>query len=130
MAAAKAASAICCSIRRCIGSSSTPDERVEADAIGGYLHYLRRIARNRGPETATSVYFDPAWYLRRYPAVARGDRRRRVALRAASLSVQRHARREFDPLPEFSEAYYLERYKDVAAAVEANVTGATATIIS
>src|SRR5271165_5640198 len=45
------------------------DEREKADAIGGYQHYLRRTWERR-PETVTSHYFDPVWYLHRYPAVA------------------------------------------------------------
>ncbi len=45
------------------------DGRVEADAVGGYLHYLPRIWERR-TETATSHHFDPIWYLRHYPAVA------------------------------------------------------------
>src|SRR5271169_428619 len=44
-------------------------EREKADAVGGYKHYLRHLWAHR-PETATSQYFDPVWYLRRYPAVA------------------------------------------------------------
>jgi GT2 family glycosyltransferase len=93
------------------------DERAKADALGGYHHYLRRI-RQRQVETVTSPYFDPVWYLQRYPAVA-------DAIASGTWQCALHhylangTPTEFDPLPEFSEAYYLDRYKDVTAAVEA-----------
>src|SRR5271166_844990 len=93
------------------------DERAKADAVGGYLHYVRRLWE-RLPETVTSHYFDPLWYLRRYPAVAEA-----IATGTWRCALHHYltndAPTEFDPLPEFSEAYYLDRFKDVAAAVEA-----------
>jgi glycosyltransferase involved in cell wall biosynthesis len=92
------------------------DERAAVDQLGGYLHYLRRIANCRS-EVPTTTYFDPRWYLHRYPAVAQ-------AIAAGKWGSALHhyltndTPGEFDPLPEFSESYYLGRYKDVAAAVE------------
>ncbi len=94
-----------------------PDERAAADTLGGYLHFLRRIRDSR-PEIATSTYFDPAWYLQRYPVVAEAIAAGRW-LCALHHYLTNDAPAEFDPLPDFSEAYYLDRYKDVAAAVEA-----------
>jgi GT2 family glycosyltransferase len=93
------------------------DERAAADAVGGYQHYLRGLRECR-PETAVSHYFDPIWYLRRYPVVAE-----EIAagqwLCALHHYLTNDTPTEFDPLPEYSEAYYLDRYKDVAASVEA-----------
>jgi GT2 family glycosyltransferase len=89
----------------------------EADALGTFLHYLRCIAAGR-PEPRTSQYFDPAWYLRQYPAVGEA-----IAAGAWSCALHHYLCNDtpaaFDPLPEFSESYYLGRYKDIAAAVEA-----------
>ena len=84
-----------------------------ADTGGPYEHYLRRLAQPR-PEIRTSDYFDPIWYLRRYPEIAGGAWRG-----ALHHYLTNDTPTEFDPLPEFSEAYYLERYEDVAAAVAA-----------
>jgi glycosyltransferase involved in cell wall biosynthesis len=92
-------------------------ERENADAAGGYLHYLPCIWQRR-TEVVTSCYFDPIWYLQRYPAVA-------DAIAAGEWRCALHhyltntTPTGFDPLPEFSETYYLGRYQDVAAAVEA-----------
>jgi Glycosyl transferase family 2 len=100
--------------RACLGA----DERVGADAVGGYLHYLPRMWERRA-ETATSHHFDPIWYLRHYPTVAEA-----IAAGPWLCALHHYLANDtptaFDPLPEFSEAYYLNRYKDVAAAVEAN----------
>jgi GT2 family glycosyltransferase len=89
------------------------EERAEADLIGSYQHYLARIVQ-RWPEIRTSHCFDPLWYLGRYPAVAEDDWR--CALHHYLNNATPTA---FDPLPEFSEEYYLKRNQDVAAAVEA-----------
>jgi glycosyltransferase involved in cell wall biosynthesis len=92
------------------------DERAAVDQLGGYLHYLRRIAECRS-EVPTTTYFDPRWYLRRYPAVAQAIAAGKWAS-ALHHYLTNDTPCEFDPLPEFSESYYLERYKDVAAAVQ------------
>ena len=92
-------------------------EMAEADALGTFLHYLRRIATNM-PEIRTSPYFDPIWYVHRYQAVSE-------AIAAGQWSCALHhylcnnTPAAFDPLPEFSETHYLARYKDIEAAVEA-----------
>ena len=94
-------------------------ERVNVDAIGPYQHYLRQIGNGR-PETATTCYFDPAWYRKQYPdvdqAIGAG-----VWLSALHHYLCNGTPTEFDPLPEFSETFYLQRYKDVAEAVAAGV---------
>jgi hypothetical protein len=94
-----------------------PHERQLADAVGGYLHYLACIWQRR-PEVVTSCYFDPAWYLRHYPAVAEAIAAGRW-LCALHHYLANDAPVAFDPLPDFSETYSLDRYRDVAAAVGA-----------
>ena len=69
-------------------------------------------------DVVTSHYFDPIWYLRRYPAVAEAIAGGRW-LCALHHYLTNETPTEFDPLADFSEAYYLGRHKDVAAAVEA-----------
>jgi O-antigen biosynthesis protein len=91
-------------------------ERAKADAIGGYGHYLLHIWAHQA-EVVASHYFDPLWYLRRYPEVADAIAAGRW-LSATHHYLINETPFEFDPLAEFSEEYYLERYKDVAAAVE------------
>lgn len=89
----------------------------QADAIGPFRHCLERIAA-AGPELSTSAYFDPSWYLERYPEVVQAvaDGQWQSALHHY---LGNDIPTEFDPLPEFSEAYYLERHPDIAAAVAA-----------
>jgi hypothetical protein len=94
-------------------SQFAPDARTEVDAVGCYQHYLARIVQ-RLPEIRTSYCFDPVWYVRRYPAVA--EPKWQCALHHY---LTNSTPTEFDPLPEFSEVYYLQRNQDVAAAVEA-----------
>ena len=91
----------------------------EADAarqLGAYRHFLLRIAAGQ-PAPRTSVYFDPDWYHRCYPAIS-------AQIGATWLCALHHyltnaTPTEFDPLPEFSEADYLEAYPDIAAGVAA-----------
>lgn len=91
-------------------------ERPEAAALGPFAHYLRRIAAHR-PEIRTSLYFDPIWYLERYPdvvqAIAQGD-----WLCALHHYLCNDMPTIFDPIVEFSEEYYVGRYRDIAGAVE------------
>jgi O-antigen biosynthesis protein len=94
-----------------------PAEMAEAEWLGTFLHYLRRVATGK-PEIRTSLYFDPVWYLQQYQAVGE-------AIAAGEWSCALHhylsnnTPTAFDPLPEFSETYYLARYKDIETAVEA-----------
>ncbi len=93
-----------------------PDEARESAAEGPFQHYLRRIAAGRH-EVRTSWYFDPLWYLAKYPDVAEAIARGvwRCALHHYLTNDTPTA---FDPLPEFSESWYLARYPDIATAVE------------
>jgi O-antigen biosynthesis protein len=93
-----------------------PDEAAAAAADGPFWHFLRRVER-RGPDVRTSIYFDPAWYRERYPAVAEAIGRGtwRCAL---EHYLGNETPAQFDPNPWFSEAYYLARSSGVAAKVE------------
>jgi O-antigen biosynthesis protein len=91
------------------------DEAREAAAAGPFHRYLTRIAA--GPhEARTTLYFDPEWYLAKYPSVSQAIAR---GLWHCALHhyLANETPSEFDPLPEFSETYYQARYPDVAAAV-------------
>ncbi len=86
-------------------------------AEGVFTHYLKRMDRG-APELRTSYYFDPAWYLDRYPEVAR-------AIEAGQWKSALHhylcndTPTEFDPLPQFSEAHYLARDPGLLSHIEA-----------
>lgn len=65
-----------------------------------------------------SWYFDPVWYLQRYPEV-------QSAIDAGRYSNALHhyfmndAPRQYDPLPFFSETYYLEHSPDILPTLDA-----------
>ena len=76
-------------------------------AGGVFQHYLDRI-ESAEPELRTSIYFDPAWYLRRYPEVARDIRAKRWKC-ALHHYLCNDTPSAFDPLAGFSESWYLQR---------------------
>jgi GT2 family glycosyltransferase/glycosyltransferase involved in cell wall biosynthesis len=84
---------------------------------GVFQHYLNRIESGE-PELRTSIYFDPEWYLRRYPDVAH-------AIEAKQWKCAQHhylcndTPTEFDPLESFSESWYLGRDPGLRAVVAA-----------
>jgi O-antigen biosynthesis protein len=86
-----------------------------AGADGPFWHCLRRMHR-REPEVRLSVRFDPAWYAERYPEV-----RRLIGAGKYHWCIEHYLNNAtptaFDPLPAFSEAYYLARYDDAAEQV-------------
>ncbi|BBX47790.1 hypothetical protein GCM10009641_11660 [Mycobacterium cookii] len=92
-----------------------PDAARECVNAGPFHHFLDQIESGQC-ELRTSQYFDPAWYMQRYPEVAsaieRGDWR-------CSLHhyLTNDMPTKFDPSPEFSEERYLRSYPDIAAAV-------------
>jgi O-antigen biosynthesis protein len=92
------------------------EDLAEAEAEGPFVHYLRRLSQG-GHLLRTTPYFDPEWYLQRYPEVA-------DAIAAGKWLCPLHhylanaTPTEFDPLPLFSERYYLTRYPDIRNAVE------------
>ena len=86
------------------------------DERGPYAHFLYSL-RPGAPELRPSVYFEPHWYLENAPgsksAIARQD------FGSGLEHYLRNATPElFDPVPQFSEAYYRAAYRDVAHAIE------------
>ncbi len=92
-----------------------PAAAAQAQAVGLFRYYLRRIETS-DPEPRTAPFFDPVWYLRRYPQVAEELEvgRWRCALQHYLCN---RTPTEFDPLPEFSEHFYLARNASVAESV-------------
>ena len=84
---------------------------------GIFQHYLNRI-RSGEPELRTSIYFDPEWYLRRYPGRRPRHRGEAVEMRAASLPLQRYANRIRSAGKLFG-VLYLGRDPGLRAVVEA-----------
>ncbi len=93
-----------------------PEEAERILADGPFQHYLRRIDRGE-PEVHTSPYFDPSWYLTRYPAVADA-----IAAGEWRCALEHYlcndTPTQFDPLPEFSEVFYLAKDANLVTAVE------------
>ncbi len=84
---------------------------------GVFQHYLNRIESGE-PELRTSIYFDPAWYLKRYPDVARSiDAKIWKCALHHYLCNDRPT--EFDPLESFSESWYLRRDPGLRNVIEA-----------
>jgi GT2 family glycosyltransferase len=72
---------------------------------GVFQHYLARIETS-APELRTSAYFDPAWYLNRYPEVA-ADIKAGLWKCALHHYLCNDRPTAFDPCEGFSEAFYL-----------------------
>jgi GT2 family glycosyltransferase/glycosyltransferase involved in cell wall biosynthesis len=84
------------------------------DAQGPYVHYLRRL-RPGAPEPRPSIYFEPRWYLESHA----GLNLESETFRSALEHYLRNETPEFyDPVPQFSEAYYRAAYRDVTHAIE------------
>ncbi len=92
------------------------DDAAKARAEGWFITYITRLHAGIGWDYATSLYFDPAWYLQKYQSVAVLVATRRY-LSALHHYLTNDTPTQFDPRPEFSEAFYLQRNPDVAAAV-------------
>ena len=92
-----------------------PADADAAVADGPFWHCLRRLNR-REAEVRTSSCFDPQWYLCNYPAVAEA-----IARGSWRWALEHYlcnpTPTQFDPLPAFSEAYYLGRYDDAGGMV-------------
>lgn len=83
--------------------------------VGTFQHYLKRI-ETAEPELRTSVYFDPAWYCKRYPDVAAQIAAGRW-LCALHHYLCNDTPTAFDPLESFSESHYLGRQPALAEVV-------------
>jgi glycosyltransferase involved in cell wall biosynthesis len=84
---------------------------------GIFQHYLNRIESGE-PELRTSIYFDPTWYLKRYPDVAEAIAAKRWKC-ALHHYLCNESPTEFDPLESFSESWYLRRDPGLRAVVTA-----------
>jgi GT2 family glycosyltransferase len=98
-----------------------PEAGADAASLDGpFWHCLRRLHRG-GPEIRLSVRFDPVWYLERYPEV-----RGMIDAGQYHWCIEHYLNNAtptaFDPLPAFSEAYYLARYDDAAEDVRESRT--------
>ena len=95
---------------------------VDEESAAPIMQYLATVETVPGDQqlARTSWYFDPSWYLTRYPAVA-------AAIRAGEWScplahyVGNRTASQFDPNPHFSENYYAKAHPDVASAVAAGI---------
>ena len=107
---------------RFYAANSAPEHpTVELEKRGPFAEFLFDLAEGR-PEIPTSLYFDTVWYCDIYPQAST------KVLAGEFLGMLHHylcndAPIASDPLCDFSEAYYLKRYPDVAEAVEKNVFG-------
>lgn len=85
-------------------------------AYGVFQHYLARIERG-GPDLRTSIYFDPEWYLQRYPDVARA-----IAAGEWKCALHHYLCNDdptaFDPNAHFSESFYLQRDPGLLRVIE------------
>ena len=95
------------------------------EAADGALDPLQRVVEDATADggallARTSWYFDPGWYLERYPDVARA-----IAAGAWSSPLAHYTGNDtpgaYDPLPQFSEAEYAAANPDVADAVGAGL---------
>ncbi len=95
-------------------SALPAEEQPHLDEGDAFAHCLARI-EGGGAEVRVSPFFDPAFYRRRHSALCESGEWR--------WALEHYLRNDtptcFDPLAEFSEAFYLARYPDVAAAVAA-----------
>ena len=91
------------------------EEQRTAEEQGCFTHYLRGLTSKR-PEPRTTIYFDPSWHVAAWKETAEtGDPQDWLC--ALHHYLCNETPTKFDPLPEFSEDYYLARYSDVASDV-------------
>jgi len=87
----------------------------DVDAAGPYVHYLYWLQSGR-PELPPSIYFDPKWYLQN-SAGAKAELADGLFGSAIEHYLCNDAPETRDPLPQFSEAHYVQTYRDVGHAV-------------
>jgi GT2 family glycosyltransferase/glycosyltransferase involved in cell wall biosynthesis len=85
----------------------------EIDAAGPYTHFLYTL-RADAPEPRPSIYFEPRWYLEQYTDVRGAGTNFSAALEHYLCNATPEL---FDPVPQFSEAYYRTAYHDVEFAI-------------
>jgi len=77
--------------------------------IGDFVQFIRFSAAGR---RRSSWYFDPVWYLERYPEVAEALENNRYQSPLHHYLTNGNPT-AYDPNPWFSEAFYAEQYPDV-----------------
>lgn len=97
-------------IRSCLA------EKIDFDFQQGAVTQYLALDDTGRSLVRTSWYFDPRWYLERYPEVIKFLEERHYCSPLHHYLCQSHAER-YDPNPWFSESWYLERYPDVRAAL-------------
>ena len=102
-----------------------PDALVAMLSSSAHEHYLLRMWSAQGGmaggmtgEPVASAYFDPAWFMDRYPD-ARAEISAGRFCAALHAYLARPGSAERDPNPQFSERFYLERHADARAALAA-----------
>ena len=91
-----------------------PAERQAAEHSGPFHHLLVNLERH-GAECPTSLYFDRAWYARQYQEAIAGS----VFRSALEHYLCNDTPTVFDPLADFSEAWYLGRDSGLRDVIEA-----------
>ena len=90
--------------------SASMAERQHYDfGIGDFVQFIRFSAAGR---RRSSWYFDPKWYLERYPDVAEALENNRYQSPLHHYLTNGNPT-AYDPNPWFSEAFYAEKYPDV-----------------
>jgi GT2 family glycosyltransferase/glycosyltransferase involved in cell wall biosynthesis len=83
-------------------------------ARGPYTQFLYSLNTDL-PELRPSIYFEPRWYAEQYAGM-RGENPQFAS------ALEHYLRNEtpelFDPVPQFSEAYYRTAYRDVEIAIK------------
>jgi GT2 family glycosyltransferase/glycosyltransferase involved in cell wall biosynthesis len=84
------------------------------DGQGPYHHFLAAL-RPSAPEPRPSIYFEPRWYVESHTGLNLVAKNFGSALKHYLCNDSPEF---FDPVPQFSEAYYRAAYRDVAQALE------------
>lgn len=97
--------------------AAAPGAAAAIEAIGAWHHFVDRIWFD-GCDAVTTAWFDPDWYLARYPDAARRVQRR-TTLCALHDYLTVGITAGASPLSQFDEGFYLGANADVAEAVRA-----------
>ncbi len=100
--------------------NNKPEEDQADSAVGGSFAQFLAAGCIAGSRARVSWYFDPAWYLNQYPAVA-GEIAAglwRCALHHFLCNPEPH---RYQPLEWFSEAFYAATYPDVQEGIAAGL---------
>ncbi|EHH68268.1 glycosyltransferase [Gluconobacter morbifer] len=84
-------------------------------SIGDFVQF---ISSTEGGQRRSSWYFNPDWYLQRYPEVADAIRQK-IYLNPLHHYLTNGDPTAYDPNPWFSEAFYTSHNPDVAATTQA-----------